>query len=422
MNQLLLIPIDVRLGVLFVLGACAGSLVNWAVYSLCDRPRPISPFSRRDPQAPPRRRLDRVPIFGWLLLRREAGLHGRGFWVRPMLVELLLGVGLAALYWWEIERLGLLPAGVARGLVPAALVVRLHGVYLAHVLLILLMGAASLIDADEKTIPDTITVSGTWLGLLLAAVLPLPLLPVVVGVGGPAAVVTFLHLTFPSDWPAALGGFPRTGPLALGLGCWWLWCVALMPRVWYGRFGWRRASRYFAARLARERSTYRLLLMGLLGSAGVVVVWLVGGVHWAGLLTALVGMAAGGGLVWIVRVVGGATLGREAMGFGDVTLMAMIGAFLGWQTCLLVFFLAPLAGLLVGLLQLILLREHEIPYGPFLCLAAMGVIVRWDAIWPWAERIFHLGWFVPAVVLLCMALMGVMLGVWRIARGAVWGD
>ena len=93
--------------------------------------------------------------------------------------------------------------------------------------------------------------------------------------------------------------------------------------------------------------------------------------HWAGLLTALVGMAASGGLVWMVRIIGPASLGREAMGFGDVTLMAMIGAFLGWQPCLIVFFLAPCrAGGRAG-------RPdpppgREIPYGPFLCLAARG--------------------------------------------------
>ena len=83
-------------------------------------------------------------------------------------------------------------------------------------------------------------------------------------------------------------------------------------------------------------------------------------------------MAGAGGLVWAVRIIGAIVLRREAMGFGDVTLMAMIGAFLGWQPCLVIFFLAPFAGLVVGVLRLILFRDREIPYGPFLCLAALG--------------------------------------------------
>ena len=53
----------------------------------------------------------------------------------------------------------------------------LHCQYFAHATLIALMLAASLIDADEKTIPDAITVPGALLGLLLAAVCPWSLLP-----------------------------------------------------------------------------------------------------------------------------------------------------------------------------------------------------------------------------------------------------
>ena len=105
--------------------------------------------------------------------------------------------------------------------------------------------------------------------------------------------------------------------------------------------------------------------------------------------------------MWLVRIIGTAALRREAMGFGDVTLMAMIGAYLGWQPCLVVFFLAPLAGLIVGVLRLILCRDREIPYGPFLCLAAMFLIVRWQSIWDYTQGIFMLGWFVPLLMLAC---------------------
>ena len=69
-----------------------------------------------------------------------------------------LGFGLAWLYWWEIDRLGLLPASTPRP-VPVAWMTMLHVQFAVHVLLIWLMLVASLIDADEKTIPDAITVS-----------------------------------------------------------------------------------------------------------------------------------------------------------------------------------------------------------------------------------------------------------------------
>ena len=57
------------------------------------------------------------------------------------------------------------------------------------------------------------------------------------------------------------------------------------------------------------------------------------------------------GLTWSVRFLGTLAFRREAMGFGDVTLMAMIGAFLGWQAAVLTFFLAPFFGLAHALWQ-----------------------------------------------------------------------
>ena len=145
--------------------------------------------------------------------------------------------------------------------------------------------------------------------------------------------------------------------------------------------------------------------------------WHHGGPHWAGLLTALVGMAVGGGIVWAVRIIGSAAMKREAMGFGDVTLMAMIGAFLGWQASLIIFFLAPFAALVVGLLRLILFRDHEIPYGPFLCLAALVVILCWDTMWAATQLYFAPGWLVPLLLVLCAALMPLLLyGVRSITR------
>ena len=124
------------------------------------------------------------------------------------------------------------------------------------------------------------------------------------------------------------------------------------------------------------------------------------------MLTALVGLAASGGIVWAVRLIGTAALRREAMGFGDVTLMMMIGTFLGWQAGLILFFLAPFAGLVIGLMQLVLRRDDVIPYGPFLCLAAAAVVVGWAPIWNWAQPIFGLGWLVPAMLIVCLALLG----------------
>lgn len=414
MNLILSIPFEVRLIAVFAIGACVGSAANLAIYRLAWFPRSISPWSRPDPSAPKRHPSDRIPIVGWLGLRREAKLHGTGFWVRPMLLELFTGLGLAWLYWWEVSAAGLLPPGLPRPLW-TDLLVTLHQEFAAHCVLIALMLAASMIDVDEKIIPDEITISGTLVGLLLAAAWPWTLLPTIV----PPGDLAFLQLASPIAWPQALDGYPSREPLLLGLACWLAWCAALLPRTWYSRHGWIRAFQLAWARIARERCTYRILRMAVLGALAIILVWYRGGLGWQGLLSALVGMAASGGLVWLVRIFAAVALQREAMGFGDVTLMAMIGAFVGWQPCMVIFFLAPFAGLVVGVLRLILFRDKEIPYGPFLCLATTFVLVRWYDVWDSTFDVFAVGWLVPLVMLGCPILMCLMLGVWQVIRSVL---
>jgi prepilin signal peptidase PulO-like enzyme (type II secretory pathway) len=406
------------LAVLFALGVCMGSAANLAIYRLAWFPRAISPWSRPDPAAPPRRPWDRIPIFGWLGLRRESRLHGAGFWIRPMAIETLAGVGLAALYAWEVVAAGLLPRGLPSPLPPDLFAI-LHLEFAAHTVLIALMLAASMIDVDEKIIPDEITISGTLIGLVVAAAWPWSLLPNVTPMDSGRWGVDFLHLAAPNPWPDGLNGWPHIQALAWGLIAWWWWCIALLPRTWYPRHGWRRAVQLSLARMARQHTTYRILRMALIGSVVIAILWFQGGAGWRGLLSALTGMLISGGMIWLVRIIGTAALKREAMGFGDVTLMAMIGTFLGWQPCLIVFFLAPVAGLVVGVLRLILWRDKEIPYGPFLCLATLFLIVGWRAVWDRTEAVFALGGGVLLLMLGCLALMGLMLGAWRLIAGAL---
>jgi leader peptidase (prepilin peptidase)/N-methyltransferase len=70
----------------------------------------------------------------------------------------------------------------------------------------------------------------------------------------------------------------------------------------------------------------------------------------------------------------------ESMGGGDVKLLAMIGAFLGWKSALITFFLAPFFGIAVGIINLLVKKDHTIPYGPFLSLAAIIALLYGDRI------------------------------------------
>jgi leader peptidase (prepilin peptidase)/N-methyltransferase len=65
------------------------------------------------------------------------------------------------------------------------------------------------------------------------------------------------------------------------------------------------------------------------------------------------------------------------MGFGDVKLMAMIGAFLGWQIVLFVLFFSAFIAIGYGLVRMASTGDNKIPYGPFLSIAAaVGLLFR----------------------------------------------
>ncbi|MBK8976503.1 MAG: prepilin peptidase [Planctomycetes bacterium] len=99
-----------------------------------------------------------------------------------------------------------------------------------------------------------------------------------------------------------------------------------------------------------------------------------------GLLASALGALVGGGVVWLVRVVGGWVFRREAMGLGDVKLMLGVGAFLGWQGALLTFFVGALLGALLGSLRRLFVRGDELPFGPYLAAGAVGALFMRDGL------------------------------------------
>ncbi|MDP3804851.1 MAG: A24 family peptidase, partial [Candidatus Omnitrophota bacterium] len=80
---------------------------------------------------------------------------------------------------------------------------------------------------------------------------------------------------------------------------------------------------------------------------------------------------AGGGSIYAMGFFGKLAFRKEAMGGGDVKLMAMIGAFLGWKLVIFTFFVAPLFGAVVGIILKLKDGREIIPYGPHLSLAAV---------------------------------------------------
>lgn len=101
-----------------------------------------------------------------------------------------------------------------------------------------------------------------------------------------------------------------------------------------------------------------------------------------GLVESALGALAGGGSIYLMGFFGEMVFKKEAMGGGDVKLMAMIGAFLGWQLALLTFFIAPIFGSVVGVILKAKDGRDVIPYGPYLSLAAVTSIF-------WGDRVLR---------------------------------
>lgn len=103
-------------------------------------------------------------------------------------------------------------------------------------------------------------------------------------------------------------------------------------------------------------------------------VW-AGSMYLRGLFTSLFGMVVGAGIIYGMGVVGKVLFRKEAMGFGDVKFMAMIGGVLGWKGVLVSLFLACVSGSVVGLVRKAVTGDSYIPFGPFLGLGAVAMMV-----------------------------------------------
>lgn len=86
----------------------------------------------------------------------------------------------------------------------------------------------------------------------------------------------------------------------------------------------------------------------------------------------VIGLLVGGALLYGTGFLGELLFRKEAMGGGDVKLLAMAGSLLGWKTVTVCFFVSPVLALIPGVFVLLVKRSHVIPYGPFLSL---GLVV-----------------------------------------------
>jgi len=113
-----------------------------------------------------------------------------------------------------------------------------------------------------------------------------------------------------------------------------------------------------------------------------------------GILPSIIGFLVGGGVLYIIAVLGDWLFKKESMGGGDIKMAAMLGAFLGWQKVVLVFFGSAVVGLVVSVIIMLfsskLRSSRVVPFGPFLAIAAFITIIFGDKI-----IAFYLNSFMP---------------------------
>jgi leader peptidase (prepilin peptidase)/N-methyltransferase len=123
------------------------------------------------------------------------------------------------------------------------------------------------------------------------------------------------------------------------------------------------------------------IVLGLVGAATVLPV---------GPVNALLGMVVGGGILWALAWASPYLFGKEGMGGGDIKLLAMIGAFLGWKPALLTIMIGSLSGSVIGISLIafgVMKREDYIPFGPYLVFGALVSLFFGEPLLNWYQRL-----------------------------------
>ena len=124
---------------------------------------------------------------------------------------------------------------------------------------------------------------------------------------------------------------------------------------------------------------------------GILISALVPSLHYAltwkaSVINALLGALTGAALMYLTGTLGKLAFKKESMGGGDVKLMAMLGAFLGWKMAILIFFLAPFFGSPAGIYLKFRKKQDIIPYGPYIAMASFVAMIWGQDILKWIIR------------------------------------
>jgi len=348
----------------FVIGLCVGSFLNVVIGRLPLEKSLLWPNSRCLTCLHPLNLSDNLPVIGWLRRRGRCRYCGAEFSSRYLWVELGTGIAFALLFYLEVLENwhGLKFMAQARNNIQAFGVPPWQAVvfFLHHAILFSFLLAAAMCDWDHRSIPLSLTVTGTLVGLVSATCFPWPF------PNDPGDAAQFQQ-------PRVQGGIPQVMNWAFNVPAGAIPTGVYPWPVWGPVPGWLWDHR------------------------------------WAlGLLTGLAGAAAGMALLRFAKFLFEKGLGTEALGLGDADLMMMAGAFLGWQPVVVAFFIGAVVSIPLGFVFRVVKKEQAFPFGPGL---ALGTVITWMG-WPWLGPKLQ-GYFFEEVVLLSAVVLlagGLFLG------------
>ena len=129
-----------------------------------------------------------------------------------------------------------------------------------------------------------------------------------------------------------------------------------------------------------DRITLPGLAVGLAAGATILPI---------GWVNSVLGALVGGGILLAVAWISPYLFGKEGMGGGDIKLLAMVGAFLGWQATVLTILIGAVTGSIAGLLLIfckVIRRDQYVPFGPFLAFGAVISLFFHQDLFAWYLR------------------------------------
>ena len=400
----ILIPSWFWIVFLFAIGCCMGSFLNVVIYRLPRDKSLVRPPSSCPSCGKHIQFYDNIPLFSWLFLCGKCRHCKARISPRYFVIELLTGlvfVGAFALYFHSGLRHGI-PEFLSGGWV----------LYLISIILFSSLIACSAIDLEMWIIPLSICWFATAAGLLGGAVAPLLIHPATIR--HYFLLPTTTDLIFINHTTVA----SLTTGATIGLGISMLLLATGVLKRSYDFSGVRgssenpsssenpdgsanspQAEEGFNDRFEMFREVLFLLPIIVCALAASQVVnqcpalhqwWLVFSQRPVveGFMGSLAGYFVGCAIVWATRVFGTLVFGREAMGLGDVHLMGAAGTVIGPLFIVIAFFVAPFFGLVWAAVQMFSRKTRQSPYGPFLSLGILVVMILHDRIIDYLKVVF----------------------------------